>query len=90
MYVKVKVKPESKRDEIHKISVDRFEVFVRAPAERGMANGKVKELLAKYYKLPITKVRLITGHTSPSKIFAVEIAPEPKKPGDSTVGPIYP
>ena len=72
MYIKIRVTPGAKKEEIAKKSADMFIIRVREPAERNLANQRVKELIAKEFGVPLYKVRIVTGHTSPSKILAVE------------------
>lgn len=69
MYIKVKVIVDSKIEKLEKVDEDSFKVWVKAPAERGLANARAREILTEYFK---TKgVRLVSGHTSPSKIFDI-------------------
>lgn len=71
MYVKVRVCPGAKREEV----VKKGEVFcmsVREPAERNCANNRVRELLARALRVQLSAVRLIAGHRSSSKVFSVE------------------
>jgi uncharacterized protein (TIGR00251 family) len=70
MYIKVRVITDCKKDELKKISEDTLEIQVRAPAERGLANARVIELIQK--NLKYKRVRIVSGHTSPSKILSVE------------------
>ena len=72
MYIKVKVFPGSKKQLFVETADLRFEARIKEPAERNLANGAVRELVAGHYGVPIGKVRLISGHQSPSKIFSVE------------------
>ena len=51
---------------------DHFEILVREKAERNMANKKVLELVADYFKVPVNKVRIINGHWHPSKLVVIE------------------
>lgn len=71
MYIHVKVTPGAKVDSVIKVSNDRYEMSVREKAERNMANRKVTFLLAKTLGVDEKLVRLISGHTSPSKLFSV-------------------
>lgn len=71
MYIHVKVTPGAKADSVRKVSQDRYDMWVREKAERNLANKKVTELLAKTLGLETKMVRLISGHTSPSKLFSV-------------------
>lgn len=71
MYLKVKVKANSKREELVKISENTFEISVREKAERNMANNRVLEILSFELKIPINKIRIINGHQSPTKLISI-------------------
>ncbi len=73
MYVKIRVKASAKEEKFVQKTYDHFEISVREAAERNLANGRVLELVARHFKLPIGKVRIISGHHSPSKILSVDI-----------------
>ncbi len=69
MYLKIKVITESKKESIEKINEDTFEIRLKEKRERGMANSRIIELLQNIY--PDTKIRIVSGHQSPSKIVSV-------------------
>ena len=71
MLIKAKVITDSKSDKIVKKSNDHFEISVKDPKERGLANKKVLELVKKYFK-GYNKIRIVSGHHSPSKIISLE------------------
>lgn len=73
MYVRVNASPNAKKERITKLSEDKYEIAVREPAERNMANARIKTVLALELGLPEGKLRLISGHQSPHKIFSVSI-----------------
>lgn len=70
MYIKVKVVVNSKEEKIEKLDDDSYKVWVRAPAERGLANSRVKEILVEEFRTK--NIRLVSGHTNPSKIFSID------------------
>jgi len=72
VYLKVKVTPAGKRDELKEISPDTFAATVRAPAKHHLANRAVAGLLASHFGLPVSRVKLISGHHSPGKIFDIQ------------------
>lgn len=72
MYVKVKVFAGAKKESFEQKSDDHFEVAVKEKAERNMANKRVIELMSEYFKVPAGKVRIISGHHSPSKILSID------------------
>ncbi|MDD4358219.1 MAG: DUF167 domain-containing protein [Candidatus Pacebacteria bacterium] len=71
MLIKVKCHPESKKELILKKDENSFEIFFKEKRERGEANKKVFEILAKYFNIKENKIRLIKGARSPSKIFEI-------------------
>ncbi len=72
MYIHVKVTTEAKKEFIKGKSSDHFEISVREPAERNLANTRIIELLALHLKIPKSNVRIINGHHSPSKLVSIK------------------
>ena len=72
MLIKVKVFSESRKEKIIKKSPDSFEVCVKEKPRGGAANLAVCAVLADYFKLDISKVRLIRGGQTRNKIFNIE------------------
>jgi len=72
MLIKVKVFPNSKKEEVIKKSEDSFEIKVKAKPEKGMANKEVVKLLSIYFKIPESKIRLIKGFKERNKIFEIK------------------
>jgi uncharacterized protein len=73
MYISVRVVAGTKREEVALLAEGRLKISVKEPAKQNLANRRVLELVARHYKLPASKVRLVSGHHSPSKIFSVDI-----------------
>jgi uncharacterized protein (TIGR00251 family) len=71
MFIKVKVFPDSKKDEIVKKADDRFEIKVKEKAKSGLANRKVIEILSKYLNVPEEKLILVRGAKQRNKIFEI-------------------
>jgi uncharacterized protein len=73
MYVRVVVTPGAKRESVSKVKDTEFHIAVREPAEHNMANHRVREIVAREFAVPLTKVRLLTGHRSRAKIVDVDV-----------------
>lgn len=71
MLIKVKVFADCGKEEIKQKSSDNFEIKVKEKPVLGMANKRVLEILANYFKVPISKIRLIRGATQPNKIIEI-------------------
>jgi len=68
MFYKLKVHPDSKQDKIVRKGPDAFEIWAKAPAERGLANASAIRLLAGEIKTEAKRIMLIKGAASPAKI----------------------
>ncbi len=73
MYVKIRALAGAKKELLEKISTDHFKISVREKAKQNMANVRIRELVANHFSLPIGKIRIISGHHSPSKIVSVDL-----------------
>jgi len=71
MYVRVHVFPGTKKEYCKEVGAQRYEIGVRAPAERNLANERVREIIAEKLRVPMARVRLIAGHHSQRKIFSI-------------------
>lgn len=71
MFLKVKVFPNSKKEEIIQKSEDEFQIKIKEKAERGEANKRVKEVLARYLNVSEEKLILIRGAKQKNKIFKI-------------------
>jgi uncharacterized protein (TIGR00251 family) len=72
MLIKVKVFPEAKKEGVVKRADDEFEVRVKERAEKGRANRAVISVLANYFKISESKIRLIKGFKERNKIFEIK------------------
>ena len=73
MKISVYIKPNSRhREEIVKNDDDTLTVYVKAPAIEGRANAAAIKLLAKHFKVALSKVKLVRGATSKYKIFEID------------------
>lgn len=71
MLVKLKVHPDSKHSSIIKKAEDAYEVWVTAPAERGLANKAASQPLAKALKQNPGRFHIIKGAAFQNKIVKV-------------------
>ncbi len=72
-YIKIIVTAGAKKEKFLEKSEDSFEICVKEKAQRNMANKKVTELVAKHFKIPVGKVRIINGHHHPHKLLSVDL-----------------
>ena len=74
MYVRVHVYPGMKKEKVTLLDEHTFEMVLKVPAERNLANHRVRELLAEWYNVPGGQIRIVTGHHSPRKVVDVLLA----------------
>ncbi len=71
MRISVKVKPNARQNSINQVGENAFEVRVTVPPEKGKANKKVIELLAKHFHTAKSNIELVSGETSKEKVFEI-------------------
>ena len=71
MFIKVKVFPNSKKWSVVRKSENSFEIRVKEKAEQNLANKAVTRALALELGFSPSKLRLIKGAKSRSKIFDI-------------------
>jgi uncharacterized protein len=64
----ITVKPQAKKSEVRKISDCEYAVSVHAPAREGEANEAVIELLADYFSVAKSSIRIVRGQTARRKL----------------------
>ena len=70
MKIQVKVKPNSKTEELSREG-DSFIVRVKEPPKEGKANQAVIKLLAEHFGVPHNQVRILSGFKSSNKVVEV-------------------
>ena len=68
MKIWVTVKPQAKREKVKKLADGEYAVSVRAPAREGRANEAVIEVLAGYFSVSKSSVKIIRGQTGRRKL----------------------
>ena len=71
-FIKVRVSAGAKTEKVEEVSSNEFRVRTTTAPEKGKANEKVRELLAKHLGIPRMSLYLKSGHTSRDKIFIIE------------------
>ncbi len=71
MKIQVKVKPNSKSEEVSQ-EEGSFVVKVKEPPMEGKANQAVIKLLARHFDVPQNQVRIVSGFKSRNKVIEIE------------------
>lgn len=72
MKISVRIKPNSRhREEVVKNDDDTLTVYIKAPAIEGRANAAAIKLLAKYFGVASSKIKLVRGAASKYKLFDI-------------------
>ena len=75
MKISVHIKPNSRhREEVVPNDDGSLTIYTKAPAIEGRANLSAAKLLAKYFGVSSSKVKLVRGTTSKYKVFEVDKA----------------
>jgi hypothetical protein len=71
MYIHVSVIPCSKKREIIELDKNHLKVKVLSPPEKNRANNELVSLLAEYYKLKKSAIKITKGVHSRNKLVSV-------------------
>lgn len=73
MKIFVKVRPGAKEERVKKIDDNHFSVAVKEPPKEGRANAATAKAIGRYFEVPPSRVKIISGHASREKIVEVAI-----------------
>ncbi len=68
----VTVKPRARTEEVIKSDDGQYIASVHAPPQEGKANKALIELLANYFSVPKSSVRIIRGQTARKKLIEID------------------
>ncbi|MDI9611016.1 MAG: DUF167 domain-containing protein [Archaeoglobales archaeon] len=71
MRISVRVKPNAKKIGVEKVG-EEYVAFVRALPIEGRANTELIEVLAEYFKVPKSKIRIVSGARTKKKIVEID------------------
>lgn len=72
-YIHVTVTAGARKEKLTEKKPDHFIISVKEKAERNLANTRILELISLHFKIPISKVRIVNGHTHPKKLLVCEL-----------------
>lgn len=72
MYVVVWASPGAKKERVLEREDGSLDIAVKEPAERNLANTRIRELVAKHYGAQSKSARIISGHRSGKKVISIE------------------
>ena len=70
--ITVKVQPRSPKPGVEKTGENEYKVRVGAAPDKGKANEELIELLAAFFDVPKSSLRVLRGTTSRVKLIAVD------------------
>lgn len=71
MEIRVKITPNVKKESVEVLPDGRYHVSVKADRKEGLANARMRILLAQYFGVDEKSVALVAGHTSPTKTIRI-------------------
>lgn len=71
MRITVKAKPSARETYVKKTGDSSYEVAVKEPPVGGRANAAVREAVAEHFKIPYSRVKIVSGWTSRQKVIEI-------------------
>jgi hypothetical protein len=72
MRINIKVKTDCSFESIEEISNNNYKINLKSKPENNKANLELIKILSKYFKVDISKIKIIKGKTSKNKIVDVD------------------
>jgi uncharacterized protein len=72
MKLTIRVKPNSRKNEVKLAEDGTLTISVSAPPREGKANQKIVELLSEYLKKPKSSISIVSGFKGKTKIVEIE------------------
>ena len=72
MIINIKVKPNSKKQEIVKIDNSKYLISLKEKPENNKANIELIKLLKKYFKVDSNDIKIIKGLRSKNKLVEIK------------------
>ena len=67
----MKAKAGAKKEQVEQIDATHYIVQVKAPPVEGKANEAIRKVLADYFDVAPSRIKMTSGKTSKQKIFEV-------------------
>lgn len=71
MKIFVKAKTGAKKEQVEQIDATHYIVQVKVPPVEGKANEAIRKVLADYFDVAQSRIKMISGKTSKQKIFEI-------------------
>lgn len=72
MKISIRVKPNSKENQVEETGPNELLVKVKAPPQENKANQEVMKTLSKYFQVPRSRISIVSGLKSKQKIVKIE------------------
>jgi len=68
----VKAFPSAKKEKVVKNTDTSFDIYIREPAQRNLANQRIRACVAEEFDIPLAQVVMQTGHRTRKKTFIIK------------------
>ena len=73
MTIHIKIKPNSKLDQLFFDEAENLTAKIKAPAQDGKANAYLVEFLGKVFGIAKSKIIIVSGFTNPHKKLEIDL-----------------
>ena len=71
MVIKVKVQARSTQEKIEETGLDEYKIWTTAPPADNAANESVIEIIADYFNIAPSQIKILSGHKSSHKLIEI-------------------
>ena len=71
MKIFIRAYPNANKERIEKIDENHYSVWVKEPPVKGKANQAIINVLAEYFKIASSRVKIVSGYASRQKTIEI-------------------
>ena len=72
MIIRAHVQTRASFEKVEEIGIEEFKIWVAAAPADGEANEAVREILADYFDVPISRIKIKSGNKSKHKLIEID------------------
>lgn len=70
--IRVHVQTHARNEEMEEIDIDEYKIWTHAVPEDGKANESIIDIIAEYFNIPISLIRIKSGSKSKHKLVEID------------------
>ena len=70
--IRVHVQTHARNEEMEEVGIDEYKIWTHAIPQDGEANESIIDIIAEYFNIPLSSIRIKSGSKSKHKLVEIE------------------